>query len=574
MDDPRGEMLGMLNSIHQNNYSYLYSELDRSQLKYAIYLRKSSDESSGKQLKSIGDQLNDIKAKILDPYKITNFDIVKDELSAKEADTRYDFSKMLTDLRAGKYQGLIAWHPDRLARNMKEAGEIIDMLDRHIIKDLLFATATYEDNANGKMMLGITFALSKQYSEHLGESVDRGYSRRTEEGKYLGKMVHGYRIMDDGLLEPDDKNFLVIQQAFRMRLQNPPISQVEIAKWLNKQDYMQCFGRQQKYTRVRFDDRKVSDMLRETIYTGFMSYGKTKPVDLTECYDFTPMISVEEYKSINKTSDDLERIVTKRGVISKTKLINLLKGRVTCGHCNGNMHSNPGTGKMGKTYVYFRCSNEHCPFMNSPTNLKHFRHQVRSNIVIKAAIDTLAAAEFDLKKAYANYVRDAKKAIVDEQYDLLSQERRVMANIKNTEQDLDRAKQVIADPDKADIAGIYKEDIRKYIETDLPLYKKDLAEIKKKQDQLKLSVVGEEKFLKLVDTAVNYIGQLKNLDQIDEILQKFYSNFTILDKAVSVITFNQEWYDVLNPTWLGVRDSNPRSWDQNPVPYRLANSHQ
>ena len=23
--------------------------------------------------------------------------------------------------------------------------------------------------------------------------------------------------------------------------------------------------------------------------------------------------------------------------------------------------------------------------------------------------------------------------------------------------------------------------------------------------------------------------------------------------------------------WLGMRDSNPRSWDQNPVPYRLAN---
>ena len=23
--------------------------------------------------------------------------------------------------------------------------------------------------------------------------------------------------------------------------------------------------------------------------------------------------------------------------------------------------------------------------------------------------------------------------------------------------------------------------------------------------------------------------------------------------------------------WLGMRDSNPRSWDQNPVPYHLAN---
>ena len=27
------------------------------------------------------------------------------------------------------------------------------------------------------------------------------------------------------------------------------------------------------------------------------------------------------------------------------------------------------------------------------------------------------------------------------------------------------------------------------------------------------------------------------------------------------------------PIWLGMRDSNPRSWDQNPVPYRLANPH-
>jgi len=30
---------------------------------------------------------------------------------------------------------------------------------------------------------------------------------------------------------------------------------------------------------------------------------------------------------------------------------------------------------------------------------------------------------------------------------------------------------------------------------------------------------------------------------------------------------------LLRSIWLGVRDSNPRSWDQNPVPYRLANSH-
>ena len=29
----------------------------------------------------------------------------------------------------------------------------------------------------------------------------------------------------------------------------------------------------------------------------------------------------------------------------------------------------------------------------------------------------------------------------------------------------------------------------------------------------------------------------------------------------------------IRSTWLGMRDSNPRSWDQNPVPYHLANPH-
>ena len=29
----------------------------------------------------------------------------------------------------------------------------------------------------------------------------------------------------------------------------------------------------------------------------------------------------------------------------------------------------------------------------------------------------------------------------------------------------------------------------------------------------------------------------------------------------------------LRSVWLGKRDSNPRSWDQNPVPYRLAIPH-
>lgn len=34
---------------------------------------------------------------------------------------------------------------------------------------------------------------------------------------------------------------------------------------------------------------------------------------------------------------------------------------------------------------------------------------------------------------------------------------------------------------------------------------------------------------------------------------------------------SEELQNEICSIWLGMRDSNPRSWDQNPVPYRLAN---
>ncbi len=47
---------------------------------------------------------------------------------------------------------------------MLEGGEIIDLIDQGIIKDLKFKTHFFTKDANGKMLLGMTFVLSKQYS--------------------------------------------------------------------------------------------------------------------------------------------------------------------------------------------------------------------------------------------------------------------------------------------------------------------------------------------------------------------------------------------------------------------------
>ncbi len=144
--------------------------------------------------------------------------------SAKHSDTRPKFKELLENIiKKGKYDSILAWHPDRLARNMKDAGVIIDLVDKNIIKDLKFVSFMFENNASGKMFLGITFAISKQYSDKLSDDVSCGNRLSIEEGKYINKAKHGYFKDADQFLRPDENNFTLIRTAFQMRLEGKHI---------------------------------------------------------------------------------------------------------------------------------------------------------------------------------------------------------------------------------------------------------------------------------------------------------------------------------------------------------------
>jgi len=75
---------------------------------------------------------------------------------------------------------------------MLEAGEIIDLIDREDIDlTLKYTNFHFDPNASGKMMLGIRFVFSKQYSDAISENVDRGKQRTvSERGKSDGNTKH------------------------------------------------------------------------------------------------------------------------------------------------------------------------------------------------------------------------------------------------------------------------------------------------------------------------------------------------------------------------------------------------
>ncbi|MCK5850563.1 MAG: recombinase family protein [Kiritimatiellae bacterium] len=55
------------------------------------------------------------------------------------------FNDMLQRIENGEAAGLLAWHPDRLARNWTDGGHVINLLDTDQLTELRFPTFWFED---------------------------------------------------------------------------------------------------------------------------------------------------------------------------------------------------------------------------------------------------------------------------------------------------------------------------------------------------------------------------------------------------------------------------------------------
>src|SRR3989344_7652765 len=95
-------------------------------MKYIAYCRKSTDEKD-KQVLSIEAQIAELK----EFAKRENLDVLCFLTEAKTAKQpgREKFEQMLKLIEKSEANGILSWHPDRLARNSIDGGKIIYLLD-------------------------------------------------------------------------------------------------------------------------------------------------------------------------------------------------------------------------------------------------------------------------------------------------------------------------------------------------------------------------------------------------------------------------------------------------------------
>lgn len=388
-------------------------EVDVTKVKYALYLRKSTDDP-GRQSTSIEDQLAACNALIdrLGLHIVGN--PIREERSAKRPNNRPLFTKMLADIKRGIYTGIIAWNPDRLARNMMEGGEIINMVDEEQILDLKFVTHHFTRDANGKMLLGMAFVLSKQYSDKLGQDVGRGIQSHLKKGQGSAPK-HGYIRGESGQLIPDGKRYDLICDAWSMRRDGESLD--KIAEYLNKAGYY----REIKSSKVRISmtPQTLSTMFRDSFYYGMLVQA-SQQVYLPEAYDFQPATTEEDFLTIQEMS---------RAKPRPYKLVKKnfypLKMLITCSYCNNHMYVGPSKSSNGEYFLYYRCDTKGC---TRPK--KSIRAKVIFNFIIDLLKHELAFTKEDylkLKSKFGQLSEMAKQKLQQELYTKQTLHRRYKA---------------------------------------------------------------------------------------------------------------------------------------------------
>ena len=130
---------------------------------------------------------------------------------------RTQFARMLEIIESGGAEGILAWHPDRLARNSVDGGKIIHLLDTGKLKSLKFPTFWFEPTPQGKFMLNIAFGQSKYYVDNLSENVKRGMREKVRRGEWTWPAPLGYiNNREKRNIEPDPEKASLIRKAFEL----------------------------------------------------------------------------------------------------------------------------------------------------------------------------------------------------------------------------------------------------------------------------------------------------------------------------------------------------------------------
>ena len=306
-------------------------------IKYFIYCRKSSEDEE-RQVLSIEAQLTELR----EFAKQQNLFVVKEFYESKTAKEpgREVFNEMLGEIEKGVASGILAWNPDRLARNSIDGGKVIYFVDTLKIVALKFPTFWFEATPQGKFMLSVAFGQAKYYTDNLRENILRGIRQKIRRGELSAKAPLGYfnepRLRT---IEPDKKTFAKVKEC----LGAFATGQYTLTAIQRKMFSLGLVGSRSGKPLVL---ASVEHILKNPFYYGHFQYrGEVHQGS------HKPMISKKLFDKIQEALVANGKPRKKRGGKGL-----LYKGFAVCGECGYAITAERKIKKSGLVYHYYHCT--------------------------------------------------------------------------------------------------------------------------------------------------------------------------------------------------------------------------
>lgn len=241
----------------------------------AIYARVSTIEQAEEGY-SIDEQI-----RVLNKFCEREGYLVYDEyvdrgISGKNISGRPAIQRLLLDAEQKKFEVVLVWKMNRLARKSLDLMNIVEKLDS---KNIAFRSYTerYEtETSTGKLQFQLMAAIAEYERNNIAENVKMGMIARAKEGRWNGGQVLGYDVVEissdnrkrkDTHLVINEREANTVQLIFQMYSSGHGYK--SIANYINKKGYRTKKGK-------TFSLNAIKIIVTNPVYAGYIRYNVRK----------------------------------------------------------------------------------------------------------------------------------------------------------------------------------------------------------------------------------------------------------------------------------------------------------
>lgn len=338
----------------------------------AIYTRVSTEDQA-RDGYSLDMQLKRIK----EHCKIYDYEIYKvyeePGISAKNTKDRPKFNEMVEDMKANKFNMIVALKIDRVSRDLIDFLKFMEMAKVYKCDIEFILDKVDTSTASGRMIMNILAVFAQFEREVIVERTNDGVKGAIEDGHFSGPPPLGYKRENKRWVIDEEKVDLV-KEIFNLCLEGNTYSQIShIMKERHPKVILKCktdekTGKEEIIYR-KWEEDSFNGILNNKAYIGIYEWGKSsKDREIVEIKGkIEPIISEDVFW---QCQENIKR--NGRNYYRNKKYLFMQK--IKCPNC-GRAMAGVGTQKNGTEYLYYKC--------------RDCKGSIREDLIEEALVDKL-----------------------------------------------------------------------------------------------------------------------------------------------------------------------------------------